>query len=42
MQRYASQIDQFVSYSVQVCTFISAKLQVTLWKLFVYVIFQLV
>jgi len=32
--------DEFASYGVQTFTFISAALHVTLWKLFVYEIFQ--
>jgi len=35
-----SKIDEFASYSVQTCTFISAALHVALWKLFMYEIFQ--
>ena len=35
-----TKIDEFASYSVQTCTFISAKLHATLWKLFVNVTFQ--
>ena len=31
-----SKIDEFASYGVQTCTFISAALHLTLWKLFVY------